>query len=149
MEFARAYYHWFFLIQPYDLPERLIGAEPEYYLRRKLDQWGHDSTAITPEAFAEYQRCFTPETIHASCEDYRASATIDLAHDEQDLGRKLSCPLLVLWGDKGFVGAKYDVVSTWKERASDVRGRSLPCGHFLPEEAPEDTFGELREFFLL
>ena len=148
MEFARAYYHWFFLIQPYDLPERLIGTEPEYYLRRKLGQWGHDAAAITPEAFAEYQRCFTPETIHASCEDYRASATVDLAHDEEDADRKISCPLLVLWGDKGFVGAKYDVVSTWKEKASDVRGRSLACGHFLPEEAPEDTLRELREFFL-
>ena len=148
MEFAQAYYHWFFLIQPYDLPERLIGAEPEYYLRRKIGQWGHDNAAITPEAFSEYLRCFTPDMIHASCEDYRASASIDLSHDEEDLDREIVCPLLVLWGDRGFVGKKYDVVSTWEEKAGDVRGRSLPCGHFLPEEAPEETFEELRGFFL-
>ncbi|MGB3634487.1 MAG: alpha/beta hydrolase [Rubrobacteraceae bacterium] len=148
MEFARAYYHWFFLIQPYDLPETLIGADPEYYLRKKIGQWGHDEAAFTSEAFAEYLRCFTPEMIHASCEDYRASAEIDLAHDEQDLGRKLSCPLLVLWGEKGFVGKKYYVIATWEEKADDVRGSSLPSGHFLPEEAPEETLKELREFFL-
>ncbi len=148
MEFARAYYHWFFLIQPYDLPERLIGADPEYYLRRKLGQWGKDEAAFTSEAVSEYLRCFTPEMIHASCEDYRASATIDLDHDEEDLGRKLPCPLLVLWGEKGFVGKKYDVVATWKEKADDIRGGSLPSGHFLPEEAPEEILAELRKFFL-
>jgi haloacetate dehalogenase len=148
MEFARAYYHWFFLIQPYDLPETLIGADPEYYLRKKIGQWGQDEEAFTPEAISEYLRCFTPDTIHASCEDYRASASIDLAHDEEDLGRKLACPLLVLWGAKGFVAKKYDVIATWQEKADDVRGRSLPSGHFLPEEAPEETLQELREFFL-
>ena len=148
MEFARVYYHWFFLIQPYDLPEKLIGADPEYYLRKKLGQWGKDDEAFTPEAISEYLRCFTPEMIHASCEDYRASAAIDLAHDEEDLGRKLSCPLLVLWGEKGFVEKKYDVIATWEEKATDVRGRSLPSGHFLPEEAPEETLEELCEFFL-
>lgn len=148
MEFARAYYHWFFLIQPYDLPERMIGADPEYYLGKKIGQWGRDEEAIMPEAFAEYLRCFTPETIHASCEDYRASASIDLVHDEEDLDRKLGCPVLVLWGEKGFVGNKYDVVATWREKAENVRGRSLPCGHFLPEEAPDETLKELREFFL-
>ena len=148
MEFARAYYHWFFLIQPYDLPETLIGSAPEYYLRKKIGQWGGDKTAFTSEAFAEYLRCFTPETIHASCEDYRASASIDLAHDEEDLERKLPCPVLALWGEKGFVAEKYDVISTWREKAGDVRGRSLPCGHFLPEEAPGRTLAGLREFFL-
>lgn len=148
MEFARAYYHWFFLIQPYDLPETLIGSDPEYYLRKKIGQWGRDEEAFTPEAISEYLRCFTPEMIHASCEDYRASASIDLAHDEEDLSRKLACSLLVLWGEKGFVAKKYDVVSTWKEKAEDVRGRSLPCGHFLPEEAPEETLEEMRKFFL-
>ena len=148
MEFARAYYHWFFLIQPHDLPEKLIGTNPEYYLRKKIGQWGRDEAAFTPEAVLEYLRCFTPEMIHASCEDYRASAAIDLAHDEEDLDRRFACPLLVLWGEKGFVGKKYDVTSTWREKAQDVRGRSLPCGHFLPEEAPEETLRELREFFL-
>ena len=148
MEFAQAYYHWFFLIQPYDLPETLIGANPEYYFRKKLGQWGKDESAFSSEAVSEYLRCFTPEMIHASCEDYRASASIDLEHDEEDLGRKLSCPLLVLWGEKGFVGKKYDVLATWREKAEDVRGFSLPCGHFLPEEAPEETLEEIRRFFL-
>ncbi|CAN5705122.1 alpha/beta hydrolase [soil metagenome] len=148
MEFARAYYHWFFLIQPYDLPETLIGADPEYYLRKKIGQWGQDKEAFTSKAVSEYLRCFTPEMIHASCEDYRASAEIDLAHDEEDLSRKLSCPLLVLWGEKGFVGKKYDVIATWQEKADDVQGGSLPSGHFLPEEALEETLEELREFFL-
>lgn len=146
--FGDAYYHWFFLSQPFDLPERLIGADPGYYLWKKLLKWGRDETAFTPAALAEYRRCFAnPATIHASCEDYRAAASIDLAHDEADLGRKIACPLLVLWGAKGFIARQYDVLAVWRERAEDVRGRALPCGHFLPEEAPEETYSELREFF--
>jgi haloacetate dehalogenase len=149
MEFARAYYHWFFLIQPFDVPERMIGADVDYWMRSKLAQWGRDSSAITPEAYAEYVRCYRdPAAIHASCEDYRASAGIDLTHDEADLSHKLTCPLLALWGEKGFVGRKYDVVAAWGERARDVRGAGLPCGHYLPEEAPEATLRALSEFFL-
>lgn len=148
MEFARVYYHWFFLIQPYDLPEKMIGADPEYYLRKKLVQWSRDEEAITPEAFAQYLRCMTPEMIHASCEDYRASASIDLLHDEEDLSRKVSCPVLALWGEKGFVGHRYDVLQTWRDKAHDVRGHSLSCGHYLPEEAPEETLEALKTFFL-
>ncbi|GAB4432813.1 MAG: alpha/beta hydrolase [Chloroflexi bacterium OHK40] len=148
-EFGAAYYHWFFLSQPFDLPERLIGADPAYYLRKKLAQWGRDESAFTPEALAEYIRCFSnPETIHATCEDYRAAATIDLVHDEADLGRRINCPLLVLWGGKGFIGKKYDVLGVWRERAEDVRGWALPCGHFLPEEAPDATCTALREHLL-
>lgn len=146
--FGDAYYHWFFLSQPYDLPERLIGADPGYYLWKKLQKWGRDETAFTPAALAEYQRCFAnPATIHATCEDYRAAATVDLAHDEADLGRKIACPLLALWGGKGFIARQYDVLAVWRQRAEDVRGRGLPCGHFLPEEAPEETYAELRAFF--
>jgi len=146
--FGDAYYHWFFLSQPYDLPERLIGADPAYYLWAKLRKWGRDESAFTPAALAEYQRCFArPERIHATCEDYRAAATTDLAHDEADLGRRISCPLLALWGEKGFIAQKYDVLEVWRERAEDVRGRALPSGHFLPEEAPEETYAELRGFF--
>jgi haloacetate dehalogenase len=149
MEFARAYYHWFFLIQPFDVPERMIGADVDYWMRSKLAQWGRDSSAIMPEAYAEYVRCYRdPAAIHASCEDYRASAGIDLRHDEADLSHKLTCPLLALWGEKGFVGRKYDVVAAWGERARDVRGVGLPCGHYLPEEAPEATLRALNEFFL-
>ena len=149
MTFAEAYYHWFFLIQPYDLPERLIGTNAEYYLRKKFSQWGRDESAFTEGAMNEYLRCFTPETIHASCEDYRASATIDLEHDQADIdaGKRLECPLLALWGGKGFVGKKYDVLAEWETWADDVRGGPLPCGHYLPEEAPEETLEALLEFF--
>ena len=148
MEFAKAYYHWFFLIQPYDLPERMIGTDAEHFLRKKFGQWGRDSDAFTDEALNEYVRCWTPETIHASCEDYRASASIDLEHDQVDIdnGNKIKCPLLCLWGEKGFVGNKYDVVVEWSKWASSVEGHGLPCGHYLPEEAPKETIAALHHF---
>jgi haloacetate dehalogenase len=146
--FATAYYHWFFLIQPYDLPERLIGADPAYYLRKKLGGWGSAIDHFDRRAYAEYERCFSdPATIHASCEDYRAAATLDLEHDAADAGRKLNCPLLVLWGTKGVVHRLFDPVADWKSVASDVRGKVLPCGHYLAEEAPDETFAELLAFF--
>ncbi len=145
---ATDYYHWFFLIQPYDLPERLIGGDPDYYLRKKLGAWGADAGAFTDAALAEYLRCFRdPATIHATCEDYRAAATIDLAHDEADWTRKVECPLLALWGLRGMMEKNFDVLATWRERARDVRGRGLACGHYLPEEAPAETERELRAFF--
>jgi haloacetate dehalogenase len=145
--FATIYYHWFFLIQPYDLPERLIGSQPEYYIRSCLTRWSVDAAAFTPEVVDEYVRCFSnPATIHATCEDYRASATIDLLHDEADMSQKVICPLLALWSEKGFVGRKYDVLETWRERASNVQGGVLPGGHFIPEEAPDETYYALREF---
>ncbi len=145
---ATGYYHWFFLIQEDDLPETLIGHDPVYYLMSKLNQWGADPDAFTDEALEAYVRAFcNPEVIHASCEDYRAAAGIDLDHDEADLATRIGCPLLVLWGGKGLMGRHYDVLATWYERAEDVRGRSLPCGHFLPEEAPDETFAEFLAFF--
>ncbi len=148
-EFGDAYYHWFFLSQPYDLPERLIGADPEYYLSAKIARWSRNPGAFSEAALDEYLRCFRdPATIHATCEDYRAAASIDLVHDAADLERRIACPLLVLWGVNGFVGKKYDVLGIWRERADDVRGRGLPCGHYLAEEAPEETCAELRGFFL-
>jgi haloacetate dehalogenase len=145
---ATAYYHWFFLSQPYDLPERLIGADPVYYLRRKLGAWAA-LERFAPEALAEYQRCFSePAVIHASCEDYRAAASIDLAHDEVDLDRRIQCPLLVLWGGRGAMERHFDVLATWREKAAGpVRGRALACGHFLAEELPEETTSELLAFF--
>ena len=148
LEFATAYYHWFFLIQPYDIPERLIGHDPGFYLEKKLGQWGRDSRAFTKEAMSEYHRCFSPDTIHASCEDYRASATIDIKHDEMDLakGNKIQCPLLCLWGLLGFVGRKYDVIAEWSEWADNVEGYGVPCGHYLPEEAPEETLAAILRF---
>jgi haloacetate dehalogenase len=144
---ATAYYHWFFLIQPYDLPEHLIGADPDYYLGKKLGGWGPGVKVFAPEAYAEYQRCFRdPATIHASCEDYRAAATIDLTHDEADRDRKVEHPLLALWGENGVVERLYDPLDVWRRYASDVRGRSLPTGHFLAEEKPEETAEELISF---
>lgn len=147
MDFATAYYHWFFLIQPFDLPERMIGADPRYYLEKKLKAWGRTDGAITPEAFSEYLRCFSdPATIHATCEDYRAAAGIDLKHDATDVDTKLKMPLLALWGREGFVGKTYDVLETWREVALDVSGHAGPGGHYLPEEAPEETLETLLEF---
>jgi len=103
--------------------------------------------AITPEAFSEYLRCFRdPATIHATCEDYRAAASIDLVHDDADMDRKVTCPVLALWGEKGVMHRMYDVVAVWRERAANVSGKALPCGHFLAEEAPEETLTELRNF---
>ena len=146
-ELAMAYYHWFFLSQPYDLPERLIGADPDYYLRKKLGGWGTGFDSFASEAYAEYERCFRdPRTIHASCEDYRATATIDLEHDGADRDRKVGCPLLALWGERGVVERLYDVLGVWRGYASDVRGRALPCGHYLAEERPEETAEELVTF---
>lgn len=152
MAFAQAYYHWFFLIQPFDMPERMIGADPLYYLRRKTSGWGSAGGAFfDPRAYAEYERCFAlPETIHATCEDYRAAATIDLEHDDADVeaGRKVTCPLLVLWGSKGVVARCFDPIADWQTVATDVRGHALPTGHYLAEEAPDATLSALREFFL-
>lgn len=148
--FASAYYHWFFLIQPDGLPERLIGANPEFYLETKIGKWGNSRDAFTENAMAEYHRCFkNPETIRATCEDYRAAATIDLEHDESDRARKIECPLLVLWGDQGFVHHQYDVLAVWREYAEQVEGRALNCGHFLAEESPDEVIAEFQRFFLV
>lgn len=148
---AQAYYHWFFLSQEPDLPEHLISADPGYYLRHKLAQWsgGAGIGAFAPEAVEEYVRCFSdPEVIRASCEDYRAGASIDLEHDEIDAaaGRRVNCPTLVLWGIEGFVGTAYDVLDVWNRYASDVRGQAIEGGHFLAEEEPQATVTALRDF---
>lgn len=148
--FATAYYHWFFLIQPFDLPERMIGADPVAYLRTKIGGWGSGGTAFfDPRALAEYERCFSdPATIHATCEDYRAAASIDLEHDAADraAGRRVRCPLLALWGERGVVHRLFDPLAEWRAVADDVRGCPLPCGHYLAEEAPDATLAELEAF---
>jgi len=147
MRFAMSYYHWFFLTQPAPLPEQLIGANAEFYLERKLGHWGRTANAHTPEAVAEYKRCFRqPATIHASCEDYRAAATIDLEHDRADRDSMLDIPVLALWGEKGFVGSRFDVLAIWRSYAHNVTGHSVSGGHFLPEEAPEETLAALQAF---
>ena len=147
-DLATAYYHWFFFIQPYDLPETLIGADPVYYLRKKLGGWGTSLDTFAPEALAEYERCFDAATIHASCEDYRAAASIDLVHDEADReeGRRVECPLMALWGSRGVMERIYDVEAVWNEYARDVRGRPIDAGHFLAEERPEETAQDLARF---
>jgi haloacetate dehalogenase len=143
---ATAYFHWFFLIQPYDFPERLIGADPEYFYRTLLGRWGGSGIELfSQDALAEYLRCFSdPATIHASCEDYRAGASVDYDMDESDLGkRRIACPMLALNGR--FI-ARMDPLAVWKRWADDVRSIDLPGGHFLAEELPEETLAALREF---
>ena len=148
MQFATNYYHWFFLIQPAPFPETLIGHDPKFFLESKMRHWGKDRSAITEDAFDDYLRCFSnPDTIHASCEDYRASASIDLEHDAADAGQKLDIPLLVLWGATAMVGNKYDMLAAWREVAVDVSGFSVPGGHYLPEESPDETYHALLNFF--
>ncbi|MGQ0843993.1 MAG: alpha/beta fold hydrolase [Sporichthyaceae bacterium] len=144
---ARVYYHWFFLAQPAPLPETLIGADPEFYLRWCLKAWTADPDCYAPDAMAEYVRAYVdPATVHATCEDYRAGASIDLEHDEADLADPLTCPVLVLWGAKGFVAKRYDVLQVWRRRATDVRGHAIDTAHFLPEEDPAGTYEAVRDF---
>jgi haloacetate dehalogenase len=138
---ALAMWHWFFLPQPYDLPERLLAGDPEgFYFRGRED-------AFHPEALAEYQAALRdPAVIHTICEDYRAGATFDRELDEADKGnRRITCPLLALWGTTGSV-ARLDVLSVWREWAVDVRGAAIESGHHIPEDAPEATIAALREF---
>ncbi len=145
-EFATAYFHWFFLIQPEPFPETLIGNNVEFYLKSRM--FGRVSPgAICNEAFAEYLRCFCDSaTLHATCEDYRAAASIDLDHDAADLNRNISCPLLALWAEKGAMHPLFNVLDTWRERASNVSGKPLAGGHFLAEEIPEALEPELKKF---
>ena len=144
--FASAYYHWFFLSQPAELPERLIGAAAGDFLAMTLDRWSAPEFSFPPAVVAEYAAAFDEATIHASCEDYRAAATIDLEHDAADLDRRIECPLLVVWGERGAMHRLYDVPATWRERAHVITTRSLPCGHFVPEEAPRETVEALTAF---
>ena len=148
--FARAYWHWFFLIQPPPLPEALIESDPVRYLRSVMGKRHAGLAAFAPEALAEYERCAQiPGTAMSLCEDYRASATIDLLHDRADVaaGVKLSQPLRVLWGEHGAVGKCFDVLGLWSERAHNISGSSLPCGHYIAEEAPELLLEEAFQFF--
>jgi haloacetate dehalogenase len=139
---ATTVWRYFFLIQPRGLPERLIGSDPDYYLGLTLEEWCGTPGALTEDAMAEYRRCFDQATIHASCEDYRAGATIDLEHDRADAHVQLSCPTLVLWS-RGGIGTAYDVTGIWGERAPDLSATPLDCGHFIAEERPEETAAAL------
>ncbi len=148
--FARAYWHWFFLIQPPPLPEALIDSDPVRYIHSVMGRRHSGLAAFTPAALAEYQRCARiPGTATSICEDYRASATIDLVHDRADVaaGCRLVQPLHVLWAEHGTVGQCFDVLRLWRERATDVSGVSLPCGHYIAEEAPALLLAEAHNFF--
>ena len=148
--FATAYWHWFFLIQPKPLPEALIESDPVRYVRSVMGKRHAGLQAFSPQALAEYERCaLIPGTAEAICEDYRASATIDLVHDREDVvaGHKLTQPVQVLWGEHGVVGKCFDVLKLWHERAADVSGFSLPCGHYIAEEAPELLLNRALKFF--
>jgi haloacetate dehalogenase len=150
-DFARAYYHWFHLIQPAPLPELMIGGNARAYLHAKLGGWGSAGLGhIEPEALAEYERCFCrAESIHTACEDYRASAGIDLEHDREGRarGEKIACDTLVLWGERGVVQRLFDPLALWQAQcAGAVTGWAMPAGHFIPEQLPEETAAALRSF---
>ena len=148
--FATAYWHWFFLIQPPPLPEALIDSDPVRYVRSVMGKRHAGLTAFAPEALAEYERCIqSAGTAHAICEDYRASSTIDLVHDRADIaaGRKLTQAVKVFWGEHGAVGQCFDVLELWRARALQVIGNSLPCGHYIAEEAPELLIFHALNFF--
>jgi haloacetate dehalogenase len=153
MAFARAYYHWFHLIAPAPLPERMIGGDALFYLHAKLGGWGGSGTLahIEPRALAEYERCFCQAAaIHSACEDYRASAGIDLEHDRASraAGHKIACDLLVLWGERGVVQRLFEPRALWQAQcAGHVSGWAMPAGHFIPEELPEETAAALAGFF--
>jgi len=149
MDFARAYWHWFFLIQPAPLPEDMINADRERYLRAKMQSGSAGLAPFAPEAWAEYVRCFDAAAVHASCEDYRAAASIDLDHDRADIaaGRKLRCPVRVLWGANGVIERCFKPLEDWAKVAAEVSGIALPGGHYLPEETPQEVGDEFERFF--
>ena len=151
-EFATIFYYWFLLVQPPPFPETVVANSAEYFLKSMLFRLGGDVPDETipawvgEAAFAEYLRCFRdPATLHAICEDYRATASIDLVHDA-DQGQKIQCPLLVLWAEKGPFHRLYNVLETWRDRANEIHGKALPAGHFFPEQIPQELIGEIKPF---
>ena len=150
MALATAYYHWYFLIQPRPLPERLIGSDPEFWLDMLTAKLAVNPSTFSDAIMAEYLRTFgTPEGIHAVCEDYRAGAGIDLANDRTDVsaGRKIDCPTLILWGARSVVGKLFQPLETWRDLVASPMGEAIDCGHFIPEEQPAETLRALRAFF--
>lgn len=148
--FARAYWHWFFLIQPAPLPERLIQADPAAYIRDLMGRRSSGLAPFDPRALAEYERCMAlPGAAHGTCEDYRAAASIDLEHDRADrsAGRLMQPPLLVLWGEQGVVHRCFHPLDEWRRVAREVSGEALPCGHYIAEEAPESLLARVVPFF--
>ena len=150
MEFARAYWHWFFLIRPHPFPETVLGADPEFFITSHMSRGPRGKSLFAPEAFAEYVRCAKlPGTIHAFCEDYRAAASIDLEHDRADraAGRKVQCELRVFWGLDGTIERCFKPLDLWRACSESVGGQGFSCGHYIPEEAPARLLQELDAFF--
>lgn len=149
-EWALRSWHWTFMVQPADLPEGMMGSvPPEWFMEKKLSKPGKGLAPFSDEAFAEYVRCFTPKTIMGSCEDYRATATIDLELDTADLDRKVEMPVLVLWGKDSHTEKVFgDALAIWQERCADVRGWGLDAGHYVNEEAPDEVLAAFLDFFV-
>jgi len=151
MEFAKGYWHWFFLIQNEPIPETMIGANPEFWLKNHMGR--HAGTGIfTPQRWADYLAgASNAQSMHAMCEDYRAAATIDLVHDRADraAGKKLKMPLCVLWGEHGLVNKCFEPIADWQVVAKVVSGKTVPCGHYIPEECPDELIADARKFFAI
>jgi haloacetate dehalogenase len=148
-EFAHAYWHWFFLVRPSPFPETLIRADPDLYLKQTMGARSAGLKPFAPEAYAAYLRCLSdPATAHGICEDYRASVGIDLEHDQADLaaGKQIQCPFLALWGRDGVIERCFDPLAEWRRWNPGVKGMALPCGHYIPEEAPEVLLDHVLAF---
>jgi haloacetate dehalogenase len=149
-EWAVNSYHWFFMAQPYDIPEALLAGKERYYIDQKLTRMGIGKGGFSKETLAEYARCCTAENLHAVCEDYRAGATLDFEMDraDQEAGRRIGCPTLVLWGAQSHTEKMFDPRVAWPPYASNiVTFCPLPCGHYPAEQAPDETYRELAGFF--
>ncbi len=147
LAFATAYYHWFMMLQPPPLPEKMLAGQVPFNILGRVGRTEPDLSAFDPQAIDAYVRAFAdPRAIHASCEDYRAAGTIDLEHDRADRGRKINTPVLALWGARAVVGKLFDCLADWREVTNRVTGRAIDCGHFLPEEAPLETLAEIERF---
>lgn len=147
MQFATAYYHWFQMLQPAPIPEKMLQGIVPFNILGMVGRAKADLSAFSKEALAEYVKVYQdPKAIHAGCEDYRAAGTIDLQHDRSDKRRKLKMPVMVLWGKHGVIERLFDCLSDWREVATDVRGKALDCGHFIPEEKPQETLKEIQRF---
>jgi haloacetate dehalogenase len=147
LAFARAYYHWFLMLQPAPLAEKMVAAVAPFHILAGSGLSAKGLKAFAKPALAEYVRTFAdPRTIHATCEDYRASGGIDLEHDRADRGKKLAMPVQVLWGRRGVVGTQFDPLAEWRKVARHVTGHAIDCGHFIPEEKPAETLAAISEF---
>lgn len=149
LAFARAYWHWFFLVRPAPFPETLIRADPDLYLKQTMGTRSAGLAPFADAAYAEYLRCLRdPATAHGLCEDYRASITIDLEHDRQTRadGGRITCPFLALWGADGVIQQCFDPLAEWRALCDHVQGGALPCGHYIPEEAPDALLAQVLPF---